>query len=228
MEIINSYDKLPLGMYLEIMDLCEDKSLDEDDRQMEIISILSGKSVDELLKMPILDFKGLSAQTKFLEEDYPRSKRKAPKEFHFEEMTLKVTTDITKMTTAQYVDYQTFSEMGKEKVVELLSVFFIPKGMDYNEGYDVKDVQDVLRRRLSVGEALSLSAFFLTKFLRLMEATLIYSKLMLKRAKETERKTELMEQINHLQMALQGSGDGWTLSCALWKLPMRGGLKYGR
>lgn len=230
MEIINSYDKLPLGMYLEIYDLCEDQGMDDDDRQMEIISILSGKSVNELLKMPIGDFKRLSAQTRFLEEEFPHVNGKVPKEFHFEEMTLVVTTDVTKMTTAQYVDFQTFSEVGRSKLVELLSCFFIPKGMEYNEGYDVAEVHDILRNRLSVTEAMTLSAFFLNRCRDLMQITLIYSRWMLKRAtrRGDKRRTELMTEISRLQMDLQGSGDGWTMLCPWWRLPERGGRRSGR
>lgn len=230
MEIINSYDKLPLGMYLEIYDLCEDTNMEEDDRQMEIISILSGKSVDDLLRMPIPEFKRLSAQTKFLEEEFPHGKGKIPKVFHFDGMTLEVTTNITKMTTAQYVDFQTFSEMGRSKLVELLSCFFIPKGMEYNEGYDVLEVQDVLRKNLSVTEALTLSAFFLNRCRDLIQITLIYSALMLKKAtkKKDQRRMALMKEIIQLQTDLQNNGDGWTMLCQWWKLPMRHGHRSGR
>lgn len=231
MEIINSYDKLPLGMYLDIYDLCKDKTITDDDRQMEIISILSGLSVGNLLKMPISEFKRLSAQTKFLEEEFPHGSGKVPKVFHLEGMTLEVTTNITKMTTAQYVDFQTFSEMGRSKLVEMLSCFFIPAGMEYNEGYDVLEVQNALRNHLSVTEALTLSAFFLNRCKDLTTITLIYSKLMLKKAikrKEDKRRTELMTQITQLQMDLQGSGDGWTMLCQWWRLPMRHGHRSGR
>ena len=49
MKIIDSYDTLPLGIYLDIMALCEDAAMEEDDRQLQIISLLTGEDEDTLL-----------------------------------------------------------------------------------------------------------------------------------------------------------------------------------
>ena len=46
MKIIDTYDKLPLGIYIDIMALCEDKDLEEDDRQLQIIALLTGETED--------------------------------------------------------------------------------------------------------------------------------------------------------------------------------------
>lgn len=225
MEIINSYDKLPLGMYLDICELYNDTAIEEDDRQMEVISILSGRSVDDLLKMPILEFKKLAAATSFLEqEEFPQGKM--PKSFNLGGMTLIATTDITKMTTAQYVDFQNFSKMGKSKLVEQLSCFLIPKGMDYNEGYDVIEVQNVLRNNLTVTEAMTVFAFFLKKCRDSINDTLTYSASMAKRMKK-EKRTELMTEISRLQTALQTVGDGWTMLSQWLRLPESRGRMYG-
>ena len=48
--------------------------------------------------------------------------------------------DIPSITTAQYIDYQTYM---KEKPVDLqkvISVFLIPKGHTYNDGYKIEEV----------------------------------------------------------------------------------------
>lgn len=228
MNIIDSYSKLPLGMYLDILDISADDSMSEDDKQMEYISILSGNSVDQLLKMPIKEFTPMAKCTAFLDEEIPQMHKRMPKEFRLGDMTLSVVADVTKMTTAQYIDFQTFSADGKAKLAEMLSCFFIPKGMEYNEGYDILEVQNTLRRELMVTDAVALFAFFLRRCQDLTRASLIYSRLSLKRMpkrmRRTEKWKELMEKVAQLETDLANDGDGWTAS-ALWlKLPKRSGV----
>lgn len=208
MEIIDSYDKLPLGMYMDIIDVCDDKDLADDDKQMEIISILSGKSVDELMRMNIMDFRRYAAATAFLEQ--PCSPKKAvAREYKCGGMTFTVNTDVTKMTTAQYVDFQQFSEMGRSKLPEMLSCFFIPKGRHYNEDYDVAEVQSVLRENLTVTEAMALYAFFLKRWIHSVQTMLIYSALMLRRTRRgKEEKRKMRERIRQQWTLLRRNGDG--------------------
>lgn len=228
MNIIDSYSKLPLGMYLDIYEVTTDDTMSEEEKQMEIISILSGNSVDQLLKMPIMEFKALARNATFLEEEIPQIRKQIPKEFRLGDMTLSVTTDVTKMTTAQYVDFQTFSQEGRTKLVEILSCFFVPKGMEYNEGYDVLEVQNTLRRELMVADAMSLFAFFLRRCQDLTRATLIYSRLSLrrmpKRMRRTEKWKELTEKVAQLETDLLANGDGLTMCALWWKLPKRSGV----
>lgn len=204
MEIIDSYDKLPLGMYLEILDICDDRGMEEDDQQMEIISLLCGKSVDELLKTPLPEFMRYASATAFLEKKPEMSRRGIPKEYRLGDMVLTLTTDVTKLTAAQYIDFQTFKDLGRGKMAEQLSCFFVPKGMVYSEGYDVKDVQDTIRRCLSVTDAMTLYAFFLKKFKDSIRAMLIYSALMLRGTRATKKvRREMREKIRQAWTALR-------------------------
>ena len=172
MKIIDSYDKLPLGVYLDIVALVEDTDLEEDDRQLSIIALLTGEDEDTLLKLPILDFRRLAEKARFLEEQVPRPAA-VPKVIRLGGIDLVPTTKVTKITTAQFVDYQTFAKEGHKRLVEQLSCFLIPSGCEYNEGYDIEDVQTAIRDNLTVTQAQGLAAFFFSRWTRLVGSSLI-------------------------------------------------------
>ena len=55
MKIIDNYRKLPIGKYNEIVKLCETE-MDEVDRKVKIVGILTGLTDDEVLALPLTDF----------------------------------------------------------------------------------------------------------------------------------------------------------------------------
>ena len=69
--MIDNYKSLPLGDYQDILALCKDESLEELDRQVKILSILTKMDEDTLLNLPIQDFKVLTSRMGFLEKDLP-------------------------------------------------------------------------------------------------------------------------------------------------------------
>ncbi|MBQ2396802.1 MAG: hypothetical protein II304_07220 [Bacteroidales bacterium] len=50
--------------------------------------------------------------------------------------------DLTKITAAQFVDFQNYSKAKPMKFEDLLSVFIVPKGREYNDGYDMAEVKE--------------------------------------------------------------------------------------
>lgn len=224
--MIRSYKELPIGKYLRIMDLCENRDMDEIDRQIAIVSILSDRSEDELLSMPIGEYKALSAGSAFLQDECQPMKR-MPKSIRLGEWELMPTTDITKLTTAQYIDFQSFSSEGRSRYCEMLSCFLVPKGMQYNEGYDIVQLQEDLRNGLSVEVATTLSAFFLSRLLRSIRSSLTYSKWIVRGMKASREKERLKEQIERMKAVLERSGAGWIMSAMLPGRPTPLGSRYG-
>ena len=64
--MIDNYKSLTLGKYLEICQVCKDTSLEELDRQVKILSILTKMDEDTLLNLPIQEFKVLTSRMGFL------------------------------------------------------------------------------------------------------------------------------------------------------------------
>lgn len=225
-KIIDSYATLPLGVYLDIMALCKDKDIEESDRQVRIVSLLSGIDEDTLLRMPIADFKALSVRARFLEDEIPPQRGLTARTMRLGDMTVAVTTKVTKITTAQYIDFQTFSK-DPDRIVELIACFLIPEGCEYNEGYDIDDVYTAIREYLTVTEAHRLAAFFFSRWTRLIGSTLVYSALLTRTIKDKGTRRKMMAQIKEAWTGFRSVGDGWQMLTRYLLPPASRGLQYG-
>lgn len=212
-KIINSYDKLPLGLYLDIVKLCNTE-MDETDRQVSIVSILSGLDESTVLKLPITDFRELSLQTKFLEEEIPVDRRPAMRKMRLGDMTVRVCTKLTDITTAQYIDFQTFTK-DNDHLVELLSCLIIPDGCEYGEGYDMEELHAAIREHLTAAEAQGLAGFFFRRWQTLIGASLLYSVLMARKIPDKAKRKEMTRKAKEAWTDFRRSGAGsptWTPS----------------
>jgi hypothetical protein len=73
--------------------------------------------------------------------------------------------DLTKVTVAQFIDYQNYLKEDEVRLEKLLSVFFMPDGCkDYNIGYDIIKVQeDLLELPIDIAQSIG---FFFARQLR--------------------------------------------------------------
>ena len=73
--------------------------------------------------------------------------------------------DITRVSVAQFIDYQNYLKEDEVRLEKLLSVFFMPDGCkDYNTGYDIIKVQeDLMDLPIPVAQSIG---FFLGRQLR--------------------------------------------------------------
>ena len=112
--MIESYSALPVGKYEEIIRISRDTALEEVDRQARILAVLTGLSADDILHLPIQDYKGLVRRSRFLESEAlgdPGNIRTAiARTYKLRDFTLVPVTDFRKLTVAQYVDFQTFAK----------------------------------------------------------------------------------------------------------------------
>lgn len=191
-EFIDNYRDLPVGKYLEIVRLCE-QEMDETDRKVAILAILSGLSEDEVLNLPLTKFTAWSAKARFLENPCPDNLIPGvSRNYPIGGFVLLPSTDIRKITAAQYIDFQNFSDDREHNIVELISCFLIPRGCEYNEGYDVTEVHEAIRKELSVAEVLALLAFFFKSWVQSIRDTLIYSVRAARRIKDKETRERVM------------------------------------
>ena len=196
--MIDNYNLLSVGKYLQIQDIAKEEELSDIDKQVAIIAVLADLSEDAVLDLPIMEYKALAEKSKFLEKPMNVPKNIAST-YTLDGWELVPTTDIRKMTTAQYIDFQTFSKEGEKKLIEVLSCFLIPRGKKYNEDYDILEVQKALRNYLTIPNCLALSAFFLAKFNRSIKGMLIYSKWIAKiKLKKGKEKQEILKKIDQM------------------------------
>ena len=206
-EIIDNYRDLPYGKYEEIVRLCETEMTDVD-RKVAVISVLTGKTEDEVLRLPLDTFTRFSASTRFLEAECPENLIPAvARSYPVGGFVLVPVADMRKVTAAQYIDFQTFAEDRDHRAVEMLSCFLIPRGCDYNDGYDVLDVHRAIRDGMSVATVLSLLAFFFKSWVESIKAIRTSLKREARRIRNPERRAAMLTAIAALRDSLT-AGDG--------------------
>ncbi len=206
-EIIDNYRDLPYGKYEEIVRLCETEMTDVD-RKVAVISVLTGKTEDEVLRLPLETFTRYSAATRFLEAECPENLIPAvARSYPVGGFVLVPVADMRKVTAAQYIDFQTFAEDRDHRAVEMLSCFLIPRGCDYNDGYDVLDVHRAIREEMSVATVLSLLAFFFKSWVESIRAIRTSLKREARRIRNPERRAAMLTAIAALRDSLT-AGDG--------------------
>lgn len=72
--------------------------------------------------------------------------------------------NLTKVTTAQFIDYTNYVREEDKDFSKILSVFVIPEGHSYNDGYDMREVQKDLLQ-LDIATVYSMS-FFMMRMLQ--------------------------------------------------------------
>lgn len=200
-DCIDNYRDLPVGKYEEIVRICREE-MNEVDRKVAILAVLTGKTEDEILRLPLPTFTAYSAKSRFLESECPDNLIPAVRRtYDLGGFSLVPVTDIRKITAAQYIDFQTFSKEKEDRLVEMLSCFLVPRGQEYNEGYDVMEVHQAIRDEMSVAELLALIAFFFARFLKSTRSTLTYSIRLLKK-KDPSKGKEMETMYRHLADSL--------------------------
>lgn len=156
--MITNYNSLTVGKYEALLRARADHEGDTNELNLRVLSILSDMTVDQLLDLKVPEFRAMMDRAGFL-CTAPRPSEVA-RQYRFGDLTLVPVTDVRKMTAAQYIDFQNFSNAGEGRQAELLSCFLVPKGMKYNDGYDIFEVQQAIRDFMPVTAALGLLAFF--------------------------------------------------------------------
>lgn len=214
MDIIKDFKTLSLGKFQEIVKLKRDGGIDDVERHVGILSVLTGKDKAELLRLPLAQFRQLSADAAFLDKDIENAGRPAQL-YRFGTFELEPTLAVSKMTAAQFIDFSTMTkDMQPEdldgRLVGILSCFLVPKGKGYCEGYDVADVQAAIRDNMSVYDAAALIAFFLTSSARYVKDSLRFSEKMTKGIKDRKTRKEMQKKIAEAA-ALMKNGAGWRM-----------------
>ena len=207
---------MPIATYGKILDILQDNSRGWIDKEVEMISILANKTPDEVDNMLTVELRGLTSQLGFL--TVQAETVEVRKEYKVGDFTLVPEKKITKIKAGQFISFQEFAKVYRERNADvnviplLLSCFLIPKGKTFAEGYDVEDVQEAIAEHLSVVDALSLTAFFLT-LVKQSQANILHYlewRLKLTRAKTKEQKMAKKMQIARLQVlrrsVLSGAG----------------------
>ena len=195
------WSKMPINTYQQIREVL--KSDDKDDEKtVRLISVLTGLDIDDVMDLKLVDFERLANDILFVFTPLPKHHGL------FRTLTIDgerydVQTDFSKITTAQYMDFNTFYEDPEKYYTNILTTFILPHGKKYNDGYDASELAKVFGEKLDIVTAHNASAFFLTwsansiKIIQGMYARRV--KRMAKREKDPQRKETLMKIVDLFQ-----------------------------
>ena len=159
-----TWKNVTLGQFLKLQEIM--KIEDEAERTFAVAELLIGPEISDL---SVPEFTKRLKELDFLKEEVPNDH--IVKSVNINGRKYKIDAVLGHINTAQYVDFTNWSK-DTTKIAEVLSVFFIPEGHKYNDGYDMMQViQDMYD--LPVDVALSESFFFsrqFAKFIRIFQS----------------------------------------------------------
>lgn len=143
--------------YRTLLDIREAANIeDENERVYAIMEAVFGEDV---LDLPLKEFTEKCKEIEFLQKPIPndlhvKNIKVNGREYYFDGL-------LGNITTAQYIDFQNYQKNEDEQ--KTFSVFIIPKGHKYNDGYDMEQVfNDILD--IPVPVLFSASFFFSRQF----------------------------------------------------------------
>ena len=186
--MVTSYKEMTLQMYEHLSKIAESDT-DDIEKQIQMVSVLTGKSVKEVEDLPISVYHSLAKKTVFLMRE-PAIEQIKSNTVKINERVYVITNDVTKITTAQYIDFQEYMKQGKN-LANVLSTLLVPKGEKYGEADFLEVKKDI--ERLPICTALGLYAFFLQRFAKLIGNMLHCSMSALKSEEEKTKAKELIQ-----------------------------------
>lgn len=192
------WENISIDKYYEIKDILDDEEDDDITKNVKMVALITDMDENEVWNMDMAEAGEYISRLQFLNKfelpDNPNMK------FNLPGYQLKVMKDVSKISVAQYVDFQNFVKLPlREGMEKILSIFLIPEGCKYNEGYDIIDLQKVIRENISFRVAEGLLSFFIEKYGELLIHSLVYCRRQVRKTKDPE----MMEKFKKTEKEIQ-------------------------
>ena len=159
---------------------------DDTERVCSIAELLLGEDVT---KLPLKEFNEQIKKLSFLSTEI--TVQNPPKKLEVNGRKYKMDCLLGNISTAQYVDYMNHSKGDKPDMASMLSVFIIPDGHKYNDGYDMIQVIDDINH-LPIPIVNNAAFFFARQFNVFMK---IFQRYSTKQLKKTNLPKEVKEKL---------------------------------
>lgn len=185
------WENITIEKYYDLQDILNDEYDDDITKNVKMVALITDKDESEVWDMDLTEAGEYISKLTFLNNfDIPDNPNMV---ITLPGYQLKVMKDVTKISVAQYVDFQSFVKMPlRESMEKILSIFLIPEGCKYNDGYDIIDLQKVIRENMSFRVAEGLLSFFIERYGKLLIHSLAYCR---KQMKKKNKNQEMMEKL---------------------------------
>ena len=206
-----NWNSISGNKYWEIVDILNNPDASEMQKQAELIALIEDVDIDTILNMNMNDVAVKINKLVFLNK-FELDKHYNPRKIKIGDVEYNVYPDLTNLNVAQFMDYQTFiTKPFRETYDKILSIFIIPAGHNYNEGYDILDVQKMIRENMSWVNIQSLLNFILVKYVKSYMRIQAYLTKRIRKEKNLEKKDTLMKK---LEMMIQAKNQLVNLACS--------------
>lgn len=156
-----TWNDISIWKFLKIQEIMNDQYIDDEERTMQLIQLIYEVNP---YKMRLQDFLQYQNSLDFMRQELKKNKLQS--EYEINGQTYVLTTDIAGINVTQYCDYVNYikDDPGAENFYQILSVFLIPKGRQYNDGYDMNKTKTDIESHLGICDAMAMSDFFLRYF----------------------------------------------------------------
>ena len=210
-KIINvptSWSEISLEVMDKIAEISNNSTYTDEQRETDIIKLLTGITDDEIDNMNIVDYQKILNSLKFLNQ--PISKVLPKDSITLNNKTYSVLLYPSRMTAAQFLDYKTImaSDMN-HKTARLIACFVVPKGAKYADDSDnPDDVVSDIYKYMSIEYAYGLTFFFEIQYRAFATGILAYSIQEIKKDKEMpqEMKNQVLKKLQEVKAIMKNGG----------------------
>lgn len=210
-KIINvptSWSEISLETMDKIAEISNNSSYTDEQRETDIIKLLTGITDDEIDNMNIVDYQKILNSLKFLNK--PISKVLPKDSIELNNKTYNVLLYPSRMTAAQFLDYKTIMASDlNHKTARLIACFVVPKGAKYaDDSYNPDDVVNDIYKYMSIEYAYGLTFFFESQYKAFATGILAYSIQEIKKDKEMpqEMKSQVLKKLQEVKAIMKNGG----------------------
>lgn len=191
------WNNITIKKWYGIKDILMDESLDDIDKNVGILALVYDITEEEAYNMPIVEFAEKTKAIEWLRT--PPEPQMVSEKYKINGETYRLVMNPGEIITSQYIDFKNLYPTRDEHMAEILAIFLIPEGKDYNDGYDISKVEKDIYEHLPITYALGMTAFFLLLWEVWNQVLNSYSKNLIKKeikkTKDPTRKKVLVDML---------------------------------
>lgn len=168
--LYNNWDNVPIGVYNKLREISKEET-NGIDKQVDFLSVLCGVTSDEIYNLPMNEVSDLVDKIAWV-NDFKFDKNYNSSTIRINGETYDLRMDLNNFTFAQYVDFEGLWSNDEDRdLAGLLSVFIIPRGKKYNDGYDIVELRKKIEQSVPITLAQSVLFFFARRLLISINST---------------------------------------------------------
>ena len=129
----DNWSKITIDVYERLKTINTEPTTEEEtfDANVKLLTILCDCSEDDIINLPLLDFTILMGKTEFLKT---MPKYNLQDKYIIGDKMFDVVQSVKKMSTAQFIDFQTLVKNKDENTANILACFIIPPRQEVRRG----------------------------------------------------------------------------------------------